>query len=179
MKVIIGSKNPAKYMAVQRTISEMDMENWETVAMDAESGVSKQPLSDQETIDGALHRARQALEKCDEAEFAIGLEGGVVLDSDPAFTVMVCNWGALVAKGGEEFIAGGARIPLPESFKGELMAGRELGDLMDEYCQRKDIRKHEGAVGIFSEGAVTRQQMFEHVSRLLVGQWKYNRKKQA
>lgn len=179
MKVMIGSKNPAKYMAVQTALLDMELNDCETIAKEVDSGVRNQPLTDKETIDGALHRARQALSESEDAEFAIGLEGGVVLDSAPTFTVMVCNWGALVTKDGEEFIAGGARIPLPDSFKGELLAGRELGDLMDEYCQRKDIRKHEGAVGIFSEGAVTRQQMFEHVSRLLVGQWKYSKKKQA
>jgi inosine/xanthosine triphosphatase len=179
MKVIVGSRNPAKYMAVQQAMEGLGFKNCDTVAMEVDSGVRNQPLSDKETIDGALHRARQALVNHEDAEFAIGLEGGVVFDSTPAYTVMICNWGALVAKDGEEFIASGARIPLPDSFKEELLAGRELGDLMDEYCQRKDIRKHEGAVGIFSEGAVTREQMFEHVSRLLVGQWKYSRKKQA
>ncbi len=179
MKVIVGSRNPAKYMGVQQALFDLELVDCDTMAMDVDSGVRNQPLSDQETVDGALQRARQAIAENADAEFAIGLEGGVVLDSTPSSPVMVCNWGALVAKDGQEYIAGGARIPLPDSFKEEFLAGRELGDLMDEYCKRKDIRKHEGAVGIFTEGAVTRLEMFEHVSRLLVGQWKYNRKKQA
>lgn len=179
MKVIIGSRNPAKYMAVQHALDGLGLKNCETVAMEVDSGVRNQPLSDHETIEGALQRARQALADSEDVEFAIGLEGGVVLDITRSSAVMVCNWGALVAKDGKEYIAGGARIPLPDSFKDELLAGRELGTLMDEYCQRKDIRKHEGALGIFSDGAVTRRDMFEHVSRLLIGQWKYNGKKQA
>ncbi|KPB05358.1 DUF84 family protein [Bacillus sp. CHD6a] len=178
MKVVVGSRNPAKYEAVQGAIRELEMEV-ETISLEVESGVSKQPMTDQETIEGALHRARGALKEIEDADFAIGLEGGVVLGSTPSLEVMVCNWGALVAKDGKEYIAGGARIPLPDTFKEEILAGKELGDIMDEYCQRKDIRKHEGALGIFTDGVVSRKEMFQHVSKLLIGQWRYNEKKQA
>ncbi|MEA3320816.1 MAG: DUF84 family protein [Bacillota bacterium] len=178
MKVVVGSRNPAKYEAVQGAIRELEMEV-ETISLEVESGVSKQPMTDQETIEGALHRARGALKEIEDADFAIGLEGGVVLGSTPSLEVMVCNWGALVAKDGKEYIAGGARIPLPDAFKEEILAGKELGDIMDEYCQRKDIRKHEGALGIFTDGVVSRKEMFQHVSKLLIGQWRYNEKKQA
>ncbi|NLP51374.1 DUF84 family protein [Bacillus sp. RO1] len=178
MKVVVGSRNPAKYEAVQGAIRELEMEA-ETISLEVESGVRKQPMTEQETIEGALHRARGALKEIDDADFAIGLEGGVVLGSTPFSEVMVCNWGALVSKDGMEYIAGGARIPLPDAFKEEILAGKELGDIMDEYCQRKDIRKHEGALGIFTDGAVSRMEMFQHVSKLLIGQWRYNEKKQA
>jgi len=178
MKVIIGSRNPAKYRAVQDVLREHGMDV-ETIALEVDSGVRKQPMTDQETIEGALHRARAAIIEIEDADFAIGLEGGVILGSTPYASVMVCNWGALVAKDGREYIAGGARIPLPDAFKEELIAGKELGDLMDEYCQRKDIRKQEGALGIFTDGAVSRLEMFEHVCKLLVGQWRYNGEKQA
>ncbi|CAG9622133.1 DUF84 family protein [Sutcliffiella rhizosphaerae] len=175
MKVVIGSNNPAKYNAIEQALVGLSIEA-STVRVDVDSGVSNQPLSDDETVRGALQRARNALYECDEAVFAIGLEGGVVIDDTATHNVMVCNWGALVDKEGNEFIAGGARIPLPEAFRGPLSKGIELGELMEEYCQRKDIRKHEGAVGIFSGGAITRTQMFEHVCRLLVGQWIHKNK---
>lgn len=179
MKVIVGSRNPAKYKAVQQELINLGFEDCETVALDVDSGVSNQPLSDEETVSGALQRARNALASNVDADFAIGLEGGVVLGASSTSGVMVCNWGALVSKDGREYIAGGARIPLPEAFKEELIAGKELGDLMDEYCQRKDIRKQEGALGIFTDGAVSRMEMFQHVSKLLIGQWRLNGKKQA
>ena len=179
MKVIVGSSNPAKYKAVQQELINLGFEDCETFALEVDSGVSNQPLSDEETVNGALQRARNALENNVDADFAIGLEGGVVLGSTPSSEVMVCNWGALVSKDGREYIAGGARIPLPHAFKEELLKGKELGDLMDEYCQRKDIRKHEGALGIFTDGAVSRMEMFQHVSKLLIGQWRFNGKKQA
>ena len=74
---------------------------------------------------------------------------------------------------GNEFIAGGARIPLPDYFRDSIEQGVELGDLMEQYCNREGIRKHEGALGIFTNGAVSRVEMFKHVSLILIGQWQY------
>ncbi|QFT90241.1 Non-canonical purine NTP phosphatase [Bacillus sp. THAF10] len=174
MKIVVGSLNPAKYKAVQKSIQDLQMKA-ETSFRDVDSGVSQQPRSDDETITGALYRARQALESDEHADLAIGLEGGVIFPASHN-QVMVCNWGAIVDRTGNEFIAGGARIPLPPSFKDPLLDGVELGVLMDEYCQRKDVRKHEGAVGVFTAGAITRLDMFKHVTDLLLGQWQYHKK---
>ncbi|WP_328589040.1 DUF84 family protein [Sutcliffiella halmapala] len=172
INIAIGSKNPAKYEAVIQALNELEIfYTWESFEVD--SGVSAQPLSDQETINGAIQRAKGALLKSG-GDFAIGLEGGIVIGDSPQ--IMVCNWGGLVDRTGKEFIAGGARIALPDYFKEAVLAGKELGDLMDEYCQSKDIRKHEGAIGIFTNGAVTRLEMFKHVSKMLIGQWQYAQK---
>ncbi|CAM5585098.1 inosine/xanthosine triphosphatase OS=Lysinibacillus sphaericus OX=1421 GN=yjjX PE=4 SV=1 [Lysinibacillus sphaericus] len=42
---------------------------------------------------------------------------------------------------------------------------------MEQYTQRLDIRQGAGAVGIFTQGIVSRQTMFEHIVALLVGQY--------
>jgi len=172
IKVAIGSNNPAKYKAVLEAFHQLDIAcTWSSHEVD--SGVRAQPISDEETVRGAIQRARSTLKESG-ADIAIGLEGGVVLDE--ASNVMVCNWGALVDSTGREFIAGGARIPLPDYFRDSLEQGVELGDLMEQYCNREGIRKHEGALGIFTNGAVSRVEMFKHVSLILIGQWQYNKK---
>lgn len=169
IKIAIGSNNPAKYKAVLEACHQLDIPcTWSCHEVD--SGVRAQPLSDVETVKGAVQRARSTLE-VSGADFAIGLEGGVVLDE--ASGIMVCNWGALVDHSGREFIAGGARIPLPDQFRSSLEKGVELGDLMDQHCNKEGIRKHEGALGIFTNGAVSRGEMFKHVCLLLIGQWQY------
>jgi len=43
--------------------------------------------------------------------------------------------------------------------------------VMEQYTQQKDIRQGTGAVGIFTQGLVSRQMMFEHIVSLLVGQY--------
>lgn len=166
MRVAVGSKNPAKISAVKEAFKEY---KYEIISVDAESGVSEQPMSDEETIKGAVNRAIQAADR-GEAEIGIGLEGGV---QQTPFGLMLCNWGALTAKGMEPIIAGGARIPLPDEIAEKLLMGAELGPVMDEYAKKQNVRKNEGAVGIFTNGQINRSEMFTHVMKLLAGQYEY------
>jgi inosine/xanthosine triphosphatase len=167
MKVIIGSKNPAKITAVKNSFTHED----EFVTLDIPSGVSEQPFSDEETIKGAINRAIGALNQ-GNGDIGIGLEGGV---QETSYGLFICNWGALVTNEREPIIAGGARIPLPEEVAIRLRAGDELGPVMENYAKRKNVRKQEGAVGIFTSGMVNRSEMFTHVMNLLVGQYKRSR----
>jgi inosine/xanthosine triphosphatase len=166
MKVVVGSKNPAKVEAVETAF----LDRWKDaviLSVETESGVSKQPFSDEETIEGAINRANRALVK-EPADIGVGLEGGVV---ETKQGLCLCNWGALAAKGSQPLIAGGARILLPDEIAQRLKCGEELGPVMDEYTKKKDVRKKEGAIGIFTAGLVTRDEMFAHVMMLLIGQY--------
>ncbi|AND41826.1 MULTISPECIES: DUF84 family protein [Cytobacillus] len=169
MKVIIGSKNPAKILAVKTAFS-----HYEAVIMseDVPSGVNDQPFSDEETIKGAINRAYGALQ-ASGGQIGIGLEGGVQKTEHGLF---LCNWGALAEKGQPPIIAGGARIPLPDGVAVRLLAGEELGPVMDDYAKKENIRKNEGAVGIFTNGQINRADMFSHVMKLLLGQYEYRKK---
>lgn len=73
MKIIIGSKNPAKISAVQAAFSDYEAD---IMSEDVPSGVNDQPFSDEETIKGAINRAFGALE-ISGGQIGIGLEGGV------------------------------------------------------------------------------------------------------
>lgn len=171
VKIAIGTKNPAKIKAGELAGRELSAE---LISIDVPSEVSEQPFSDEETIEGALNRARNAMNEI-QADFGLGLEGGVV---KTPYGLFICNWGALVTKENESYVSGGARIKLPDEIADELYSGRELGPVMDEYTKKQDIRKSEGAVGIFSNGRITRDRMFEHIIELLVGQYEYQVKKQ-
>ncbi|WLR56030.1 DUF84 family protein [Mesobacillus subterraneus] len=166
MRVAVGSKNPAKINAVKEAFNEYQ---YKIISVDAGSGVSEQPISDEETIKGAVNSAIHAAEQ-GEAEIGIGLEGGV---QQTPYGLMLCNWGALAVKGMEPIIAGGARIPLPEEIARQLLLGAELVPVMDEYAQKQNVRKNEGAVGIFTNGQINRSEMFTHVMKLLLGQYEY------
>jgi inosine/xanthosine triphosphatase len=161
--IALGSTNKAKISAVEQVVQSFEMK---VLPISVPSGVSPQPLSDEETLAGARQRARLAREKAN-ADFGIGLEGGVVITPQ---TLFLCNWGALT-DGTYEVIAGGARIPLPEEFRKPLMAGVELGVLIDQYAQKHDVRNHEGTVGILTNGILTRAQLFAQVTQLLIGQY--------
>ncbi|UFT98142.1 DUF84 family protein [Radiobacillus kanasensis] len=166
-KIFVGSKNPAKLLAVESVFTESTI-----LPLDVPSLVSAQPLSDKETLEGAINRAKACAAK-EAGALGIGLEGGVMDFLDKLY---ICNWGALVDESGELYVAAGARFPLPQEFRQPLQDGKELGDIMDEYVNRKNIRKKEGAVGIFTDGQITRDQMFSHVIQILKGQYQLMKK---
>lgn len=170
MKIVIGTKNPAKIQAVQAVFEDYHPEY---ITVEVPSGVSEQPFSDEETIKGAVNRALSALD-IGKGDIGIGLEGGVHEYESGLF---LCNWGALAVKGEAPIIAGGARIPLPVEIASKLRVGEELGPVMDDYANKENIRKKEGAIGILTNGQVDRAEMFTHVMKLLIGQYEYKREK--
>ncbi|WP_270179622.1 DUF84 family protein [Alkalihalobacillus sp. CinArs1] len=162
-KVAVGSLNPVKLDSV-RTLTTFEVKGY-----DVSSGVSEQPWGDEETILGAKQRAFAALEE-GQSDIGIGLEGGV---HQIGHLLYVCNWGVLVDRNGKEIVAGGARFPLPDEVKQRLENGDELGPVMSEFASRANVNKKEGAIGIVTKGAITRTTMYEHIVKMLFGQYEY------
>lgn len=169
MKIIIGSHNPAKIAAVKNVFASY---NAEFIQLDVPSGVSSMPFSDEETIKGAENRALASLES-GKGDIGIGLEGGV---QESKHGLFLSNWGALALQGMPPIIAGGARILLPDEIAERLRGGEELGPVMDEYARKQNVRKKEGAIGIFTNGYIDRTDMFTHIMKLLAGQYDYRNK---
>ncbi|MEA0555465.1 DUF84 family protein [Lysinibacillus irui] len=166
MNIAIGTTNKAKTEAVE-VIARKYFEDAIFTHVKAASEVSEQPISNEETRLGAMNRAKNAM-VTSGAQLAFGLEGGVTEIDDDMY---VCNWGALAVADGTVFTAAGAQIILPKEIAQEIKAGGELGPIMEQYTKRRDIRQGAGAVGIFTQGLVSRQMMFEHIVSLLVGQY--------
>ncbi|WP_107923361.1 DUF84 family protein [Lysinibacillus parviboronicapiens] len=166
MNIAIGTTNKAKTQAVEAIVKQY-FEKVVFTYVKADSGVSDQPITTEETRQGAINRAKNTLHATGAA-LSFGLEGGVTeMEGD----MYICNWGALVLADGTIFTASGAQIILPKEIAREIRAGKELGPVMEAYTQRLDIRQGAGAVGIFTQNVVSRQSMFEHIVALLIGQY--------
>lgn len=166
MNVAVGSLNQAKISAVEIALKELRFNDVTVLSVDAPSNVSDMPFSDVETMTGAKNRALSSL-KHSSADMAIGLEGGVM---ETELGLFLCNWGALAHANQPIIYAGGARIQLPETVADRLREGEVLGQVMDDYCNKKDVSKQEGAIGIFTNGAIDRSSMFVHIVKMLIGQ---------
>lgn len=170
MKVAIGTLNRAKTKAVRNIINTY-FNDVEFQEIDVPSNVSAQPFSDEETRQGAINRALNTLEKSG-ADLNFGLEGGVrEIDG----VMYCCNWGAVALKNGQVLSAAGAQFILPDEIANELRAGKELGPVMDEFTKEKDIRSSKGAIGVFTANLIDRTEMFEHIVKLLVGQYMFEK----
>jgi inosine/xanthosine triphosphatase len=156
-RIAVGSKNPVKLAAVRAVMTRVTADTI-VEAVEVPSGVPDQPFGDEETIRGALARARGAREKLD-ADFGFGLEGGVV--ETPDGTMRTCAWAAVVSRSGRHGVGGSLAMPLPESVARMVREGRELGDAMDALTGKTKTKHGAGAVGILTAGLVDRQAAYE------------------
>lgn len=167
MKIIVGTNNKAKLNAVASVFQNVDI-----YAKSVSSNVSAQPMSDGETKCGAYNRALAAIEK-EPSAYGIGLEGGVMFLNE---NIYLCSWGVLVTPKKEVYTASGGRIPLPKEFIPKLRKGTELSEIMNEFAQKENVREKEGAIGILTNNLVDRSELFEHVLKLLKGQYEFYEK---
>lgn len=166
MRVAIGTKNRAKTKAIENVVSTYFNEaRYEQ--FNVSSNVSEQPFSDEETRQGAINRAVNTL-KASGADLNFGLEGGV---REMDGVMYCCNWGALALKDGTMITSAGATFILPKEIADQLRDGKELGPVMDEYTNEIGTRHNSGAIGVFTANLVDRTEMFEHIVKLLIGQY--------
>jgi len=157
MKIIVGSINPTKIEAVRKTISLYSfLQEAELVGIEAVSGVSDQPKSRQEIMEGARTRARNAYNhtKCD---YGIGLESG--FDEFPFVGKM--QYTACAIYDGQNYYFGvSSAFKCPEAID-EIMArkGLNLNDACYQVGLTKNphVAKSEGVSGILTNNRKTRK----------------------
>ncbi len=168
VKVGIATLNPVKIKAVKNAFSRIAEKFPEALdaplvfnTLGVDSGVPDMPLATAEMLRGARQRALNYLKR-QPADWVVGLEGGVFLLDvpEPLPRVMLQNW-VYVRNGQRGSYGSSAAMPLPRSFKKELYEnGKELADVIDRFSGKKDVRSHEGAFGVLSEGLYDRESAF-------------------
>ena len=153
MKVLVGSKNPVKIEAVREAFSKF-FDDVSVKSRSVKSGVSDQPFGD-DTFRGARNRAVALRDE--EADFYVGLEGGVmdVLDKTVTFGAF-----CIIDRDGKESFGSSPLLPLPPVVLKGLAEGKELGDVMDKLTGGHNTKQKEGAVGFFTKGVVTRKDFY-------------------
>jgi inosine/xanthosine triphosphatase len=164
--IYLGSSNKVKLSATKQVLEPL---GFQVVSIQVRSFVDNQPKSDEETITGAINRAREL----PGDGLRIGLEAGVQYHLE---TLFLTNWGALIDEQDNIYIAGGTRIPLPKEIETKIINHNyELAAAMEEFTSIKDIRSKQGAIGIFTQDLVKREDIFVHIVKLLYGQYLYKR----
>ncbi len=161
MKIAIGSTNPVKFEAVKDGLKEA-FSGADFVAIEVMSGVSDQPIGDEETKKGAINRAKEAL-KATHADLGVGLEGGI---EETEHGMMGTVWCAIVDGKGKVSLGGGLHAHVPESVAQKIRKGMELGKAMDELTGKQNTKHKEGAIGILTKGLIDRKKAYESLVRL-------------
>ncbi|OYX43751.1 hypothetical protein B7Y94_00855 [Candidatus Saccharibacteria bacterium 32-49-12] len=161
-KVAVGSQNRAKLSAIEQVFGKV-FEGVEINGYDVESGVSAQPMTDEESIEGAKNRATAAIDQDENADYGVGLEGNVAVVADRMF---LHGWVAVVDRSGTVGLGHSGGLELPDSIRQQLESGKELGPVLQEMLGDEDneIRHSAGTNGVLSGELYTRVDEFVHAA---------------
>ncbi len=158
MKIVVASRNPVKLNAAREAFSAVYPDRkLEVAGVDVDSGVGDQPDSDAKTRDGARARALQARAAEPDADFWVGLEGGVDVFDDQ---LMAFAWMAVKGRQGDVSEARSATLPLPPAVKTLVDSGMELGEANDRVFSTVNSKQGGGAYGLLTDGRYTREGIY-------------------
>lgn len=154
--VVVASQNPVKIGAARQGFSRMyPGRSFDVRSVTVPSGVPAQPLSDQQTRQGALNRACNARAAEPAADFWVGIEGGVDTGGNDGPTESFA-WVAIECSDGGVGRARTAAYYLPRETEKLVRDGMELGLADDLIHGRTNSKQRSGSVGILTEDAVDR-----------------------
>lgn len=177
MIIFVGSTNPVKINVV-RLAAQSKWPDVKVTGFETASGISEQPLSDEETHQGAINRATSALQQGlvtlsaqekSQSILGIGLEGGVFTDAQGQMWSTV--WAVLVDSDGNQFEANGARVKVPQVVADAIRTGQEMGPIMQQLTGEHDVRKKQGMFGIITNNFVTRTEEYSTIAKMAIGLW--------
>ncbi len=152
-KVIIASLNPAKIRAVETAFtSAFSGQNFEFIGVSVPSEVADQPMTNEETHQGALNRVRNVKVAFTEGDFYVGLEAGI--EDNMTFAWMVIE---SESHRGE---SRSASLMLPPEVLDKLQHANELGDVMDEVFGTENIKQKGGAISLLTQDQLTRSSVY-------------------
>jgi inosine/xanthosine triphosphatase len=158
MQVAVASTNPVKQRAAKAAFQQAFEQEIHILGGYAASGVSEQPLSNEETYQGAYNRARHAKLFAPEADFWVGIEGGV---ADLRHGMEAFGWAVVLGRGGKLGAARSNTFLLPPSVALAIRAGGELGPIMDQLFEQHNTKQQGGAVGLLTKGLFDRQTLYQ------------------
>ncbi|WP_047045651.1 inosine/xanthosine triphosphatase [Vibrio mexicanus] len=152
-RVIIASLNPAKINAVKSAFQSVfpgQVFSFEGVSVP--SGVADQPMTNDETYQGALNRVRNAKQNEPTADYYVGLEAGI--EENVTFAWMVIE--SETHRGQSR----SASLMLPPQVIKKLAHANELGDVMDEVFGTDNIKQKGGAISLLTQNQLTRSSVY-------------------
>ena len=159
MKIAIGTKRKAKIKGVKKGIAEFIyiQDTVEFSTHDADSGISHMPLSLDETMSGAQNRALDLKNKNIEADYYIGLEGGLVAVQEKTYLISL----AYVLNNNDKGHFGfSPMLEVPQEIHKRIKEGEELGPIMGELSGNLDLRSENGSMGAWSGDMFKRDDEF-------------------
>lgn len=160
LRLVVASRNPVKLRAAESGFRRIFADRPVTAeGVAVPSGVSDQPMTDAETLQGAENRVREAAKQCSDADFWVGLEGGL---EEVGGELAAFGW--IVVRSANQDQLGRSRtasFALPPQVRDLVLSGVELGIACDQIFDRHNVKQSEGAVGLLTAGSIDRASLYE------------------
>ncbi len=159
LRVAVGSVNPNKVDAVTDVISQF-YDSMDVKAFAVESVVPEQPFNE-DTIRGAINRAKNALHEWGDADIGVGIEAGLIYEpmTEKYYDVQYC---AIADRIGWITLGHGPGFIYPKKVMANVSEGLAIGDAMKKAYGTENIGYKEGAIGFLTEGRYTRKLLSEN-----------------
>jgi inosine/xanthosine triphosphatase len=152
MIVQVGSQNPVKVQATRNVLGKF-YNDLIVSPVQVNSGVPDQPIGLEQTIEGAVNRAKRAYSLgCD---LGVGIESGL-LEAPHTITGYVDLQWCAIYDGEKTTLGVSAGFEYPPSVVEEVLNGKEVGDVMDELTGVDNLGEKMGAVSYLSRGLLDR-----------------------
>ncbi len=159
MIILVGSKNPVKISSAKEAFEKF-FDNVEAIGIDVPSGVPDQPING-DTFKGAYNRAKELMkinsEKNMNADYFVGIEGGI---SNQYGIWLAFGGMCIIDKSGKVSYGTSPQFELPEKMVNEMLAGKELGLIMDELQNQNNTKQKGGAISFFTKGRMNRKELY-------------------
>lgn len=152
MLIAVGSTNPTKVQPV-KTVFAHYFGTVKVKGVSVDSGVPEQPIGDEQTYQGALNRAKRALEKVPGAEYGVGIEGGL---AERAYGWFEHSLVVIVNAKGEVGVGASSGLVLPDSILERIHQGQNLEQAIDAMFGTTKIGEGIGMFGVMTNKYVTR-----------------------
>lgn len=152
MIIAVGSNNPVKIKATKNVLEKI-YDEVNVTGFDVDSGVPHQPFGKDETIQGAINRAKNAYS--DDFDLGIGIESGLMETPHSLTGYIDLQWCAIFD--GDKITLGvSAGFEYPPLVIEEVLKGIEVGDVMDKVTGVDNLGQKTGAVSYLSKGMLDR-----------------------
>jgi inosine/xanthosine triphosphatase len=166
MKVSIGSKNQVKVEALKELLSDYEMfKGAEIASIEVSTEVDEQPKSVEETLKGAMNRAKNAFI---DASYSFGIESGLM--KIPFTKTGYMDFTACAIYDGKEFHIGlSSAFEYPKEItRLVLEEGVTISDAAHKIgiTTNPKIGAHEGVIGILTRGKLVRKEYTKEAIRM-------------
>ncbi|MHA7130587.1 inosine/xanthosine triphosphatase [Algoriphagus namhaensis] len=155
--LVVGSKNPVKIACAENAFVQAFEKPFTATGVSAASEVSAQPIGSEETLLGARNRIKNSKIQFPEAQYWVGIEGGVAEDE---WGMYAFAWICIENNHGVRSQAKTGTFYLPPAVVRLIKSGMELGHADDLVFKDENSKQKGGSVGLLTKGKLSRAEYY-------------------